>query len=385
MDTLLEKDGLGTAQRAWSPEAFSRELPRAAADLRRRFRPETGGFAGLPEEQGDCAVLYLLEYARRAEDGQAGDTAEAALDRWDGRESALLAYACLESYAQTGRPARRAAACGILDRAVEGLRLPGGAFRREGDGAASVLWNAQLIAALAKACRVLGEESYLRAAQASRLFLKTRLTQSNGRLWRLWQDRTPMEEGRLADYGFYVWALTELYETDFSVSCLREAEGLADRMADVFRDPQGKFWDVDGGGGGAAGLALARLARLTALGRYRRMAREQAALQTAGEAPDGLALLGMAEELHPRWALVCAFAGTVPLWLAHVGEAYRLAVLAKTRDSSRGLANAVPYTRGLPVPEAGERLYLCREGVCEIAAEDLSQLRRRLCREGAPA
>ena len=34
-------------------------------------------------------------------------------------------------------------------------------------------------------------------------------------------------EGQLDDYAFYCWALLELYEANFSTSCLREAVKLA--------------------------------------------------------------------------------------------------------------------------------------------------------------
>ena len=56
-------------------------------------------------------------------------------------------------------------------------------------------WNAMMIAALAKADRVLGEERYLKAAQSARLFLKTRLTQPDGRLWLRWRDREAASDG----------------------------------------------------------------------------------------------------------------------------------------------------------------------------------------------
>ena len=379
----MEQMGKETIRR----ETLSRALPQAAAEeLRERFDWGRGGFRGVQEEREEELLLFLLEYARRAGEGWACDLAEAALDRRGRTGGPLLAWACLETCAQTGRSSGREAACDILDGALKELRLPGGAFGRRGDDTVSPAWNARMIAALAKASRVLGEDIYLRAAQEARLFLKTRLTQSNGRLWRRWRDRTPMDEGRLEDYGFCCWALTELYEADFSVSCLREAEGLADRMADIFRDPDGGFFDIDGTGSGAAGLALAKLARLTGVGRYRRMAREQLAwLAGPGRgALDGMALLGMVEELWPRRELVCACAGAVPSWLAAAGESYRLAALAKTPGSSRALENAAPFVREFPVPEAGERLYLCRDGVCQAQAGDLAQLGRCLSREDVP-
>ena len=389
MDKTLENGYQGTFWWDWGPEAgLSRETLRTAvAELRERFDPERAGFEGLPGEREAAVLLFLLEYARRAEDDWARGMAEAALERRGRTDSPLLAYAYLEAYAQTGRPAYREAACGMLGGALRELRLAGGCFAQAGDDTVSTVWNAQMIAALAKACRVLGERRYLRAAEEARLFLKTRLTRPDGRLYLCWRDREPAQEGQLDDYAFYCWALVELYETGLSVSCLREAEGLADRMADVFRDPRGGFYDFDDAAGcGAAGLALSKLAQLNAIGRYRDMANEQLSwLAGAGqELLEGLALLGMVEALWPRRELVCA-ARSVPAWLVHVGEEYRLAVLAKTHDNSRGLENAVPFVRAFPVPETGLRLYLCREGVCEATAEELDQLSRRLASEGVTA
>ena len=376
MDRIPEKNGQGNPWWGWEPEDFqrsgvSRELLRlAAAELRERFDREKGGFEGLTEEQEDCVLLFLLEYARRAENDWARAMAEVTLERRCGHGGGLLAYAGLEAYAQTGRPAYRESACGILDDALEELRMSGGCFARPGEDAVSTAWNAQMIAALAKGSRVLGGERYLRAAKEARRYLKTRLAQS---------------DGRLADYGFYCWALLELYEADYSVSCLREAEALADRMADI--DRQGGVFAFDGSAVwcGAAELALVRLARLTAAERYRDMARDHLAW-LAGEGREkleGLGLLGMVEELWPRRELVCAAAENVPAWLAPVSEEYRLAALAKNWDNCRELEDAVPYVREFPAPEAGTRLYLCRGGVCEATAEDLSQLYERLIAEGA--
>lgn len=380
MEKLLEKAG----NRSWVPAGTPLEaLPQAAvAELRERFDRERGGFAGLSGEQEDGALLFLLEYARRAEDDWARGMAEAVLDRR--REGGpLLACAHLEAYAQTGRSVNRETACRLLDRARAAGRLPAGGFTEAGDGVASVGWNARILLALAKASRVLGDGSALREAREARLFVKTRLTQSNGRLWRRWRKRTPMEEGRMADYAFYCWALAELYEADFAVSYLREAEGMAERMTAIFRDQQGGLYDLtDLSGEGAAALALARLAQLTALTHYRRLAWEQLAWLSGGEVPDGLALLGAVEVLVPRRTLLCACGDKIPDWLAPVGEEYRLAPVAKTAGNAWGLANVAPFTSQFPVPEMGERLYLCRDGVCEMAAEDLPQLCRRLSPDG---
>lgn len=388
MDQLLEKNSQKTQWWNWTPEDFRTGnrafIQTAVAELRERFDRERGGFAGLTEEQESGVALFLLEYARLGPDSWARTMAEVTLHQRGGTGGALLAYANLEAYVQTGRPGCRDAACGILDGALRELRLSSGCFAQPGDAAVSTSWNARMIAAFAKAYRVLGEERYLRTAEKTWLFLKNRLAQPNGRLYRRWRDQTPMEEGRLEDYGLYCWALTELYEADFSVSCLREAEGVADRMAEIFRDRHGGFYDFEGGAGrGAAGLALSRLAELTNIERYQDMAREQLAWLAGQESLDGLALLGMTEELRSRRALVCVSAKKIPAWLALVGEEYRLTVLAKTSGNSWGLENAVPFLKEFPVPESGERLYLCQDGVCGAAVEDLFQLYQQLSPEAA--
>lgn len=262
-------------------------------------------------------------------------------------------------------------------------------------------WNAMMIAALAKAARALGEERYLKAAQAARLFLKTRLTTADGRLWLRWRDRESAVEGQLDDYAFYCWALTELYETDFSTSCLREAAGLAERMEALFWDESGGgFYRTAAGaerlivrqkaafdgaapsGGAVAGLALERLARLTGRERLRELADRQLRWLAgeAGRRPEAYcaALLAMMEALHPRRELVCASAGGVPAWLAETGERERLTVLAKTPENSRGLALLSPRTQQYPVPLEGDVLYLCREGACAPPVRSAQALERLL-------
>jgi len=488
-------------------------LREAVAELRGRFDPENGGFGGAPKFPAPHELLFLLKYARQEADPGALEMAETTLlrmarggifDQMGGGfcrystddawriphfekmlyDNALLSYAYLEAYAQTGRPFYRETACRTLDYALRELRLPGGGFacgqdadsggeeglfyllspadveevlgvgeasafcRRYGIAGESVphllddprfesawresarscaqlaafrrqrwplhrddkvltSWNAMMIAALAKAFRVLGEVKYLRAAESARLFLKTRLTQPNGRLYLRWRDREAAVEGQLDDYAFYCWALLELYAANFSVSCLREAAGLADRMAELFRDEtSGGFYRTAGSGeqliarqketydsgtpsgNGAAALALVRLARLTGEPRFRLLAREQLAW-LAGEArshPSArcFALLAMAEELYPPKGLVCVTAGEVPQWLAGVGEEYRLVALAKTPDNSRGLARLASFTADYPIPASGKQLYLCRDGACAPPTDSLEGLRRLIREEKVP-
>jgi len=266
-------------------------------------------------------------------------------------------------------------------------------------------WNAMMIAALAKASRVLGDEKYLKAAQNARIFLKTRLTNPDGRLWLRWCGGEPAVEGQLDDYAFYCWALTELYETAFAPAYLREASAIAEQMTALFwDDANGGFYPTpstgerliarrktayDSGipsGSSAAGLALAKLARITGKEHFRTLAQRQLSwlAGAAAESPSAhcFALLAMMEELYPSRELICVTDGEVPAWLAGAGETYHLTVLAKTPENSRALANAAPHTAGYPIPAGqGPRFYLCREGACMPPTDSLEDLRGLLREE----
>ena len=482
-----------------------RALLREAADqLRRRFDRVNGGFGGAPKFPIPHELLFLLEYARREGDREAGAMAERTLtqmarggifdqigggfcrystdERWHIPhfekmlyDNALLACAYLEGYARTGRPYYREVACRTLDYAIRELGLPGGGFAcgqdadsggQEGgfyrmtqaeiravlgdwegerfcnwfgiaargehvpnllwepqydqawtafsrqceklrayrgqrplhrDGKAVAGWNGLMLAALAKAYRVLGEKRYLRTAEDLRIFLKTRLTAPGGRLYRCWRDREPAGAGQLEDYAFCCWGLLELYEASFSASCLKEAQALADQMAERFWDSRhGGFYSTasdgerliarqkesyDGAlpsGNGAAALALVRLGRLTGETRFRGLAERQLRWLAGEEYPSArcFGLLAMMESLYPTREMVCVSAGDVPQWLAGVSETYGILSLAKTPENSRALERLAPFTADYPIPESGERMYLCQGETCSEAVESLAELRR---------
>lgn len=272
------------------------------------------------------------------------------------------------------------------------------------DEKALTSWNAMMIAAFAKADRVLGDEKYLQAARDVRQFLKNHLTAPGGRLLHCWRGGEAAVDGQLDDYAFCCWALTELYETDFDPEHLREAAELADRMLEDFLDTKsGGFYRTshkserliarrkeiyDSGtpsGNAAAGLALAKLARITGEPRFFDASRKQLAW-LAGAAKEypaasSFALLAMMEELYPSKELVCVSKDRVPGWLAGVGETYRLTAVAKTRANSQALARQIPRTVDYPIPEEGAAYYLCRSGACEAPVTDLAALRTLLLRE----
>ena len=89
----------------------------------------------------------------------------------------------------------------------------------------------------------------------------------------------------------------------------------------------------------------------------------------------------MMEELYPTRELVCTCAGEIPGWLAGAGEEYGLAVVVKTPENSRALAQIAPFTSAYPIPQEGCRFYLCQNRACSAAVESLTELRRLLTQE----
>ena len=102
-------------------------------------------------------------------------------------------------------------------------------------------WNGLMIAALAKAGRVLNEEVYIAAAEKAANFILQDLTDDKGRLLKRFRKGKAGLSAHLNDYAFMVWGLLELYEATFKTNFLKKAILLNDRMLV-------SFWDEQNGG-----------------------------------------------------------------------------------------------------------------------------------------
>jgi len=101
-------------------------------------------------------------------------------------------------------------------------------------------WNGLMIAALAKAASVFGDDSYANAARRSADFLLTTMRE-DGRLLHRFRDGDAAIPGTAEDYAFLTWGLLELYEATFEVRYLSAAARLNEELL-------AHFWDDEGGG-----------------------------------------------------------------------------------------------------------------------------------------
>lgn len=259
-------------------------------------------------------------------------------------------------------------------------------------------WNALMIAALAKAYRVLGNAAYLEAAKKARDFLAENITDGERLLIR-WREGEAAHAGHLDDYAFLAWALLELYQAGFDAADLREAARLSEKMLELFGDEAGGlyFYAADGeqlisrpketydgaipSGNAAAALTFLRLEKLTGLQKWADRAQRQLSWLAGNiwEYPAGhsFALLAVAEALTPSRELVCALGGEMPEALEAVADT-PVYMLVKTRENAGLLAETAPFTAAYPVPEEGAAYYLCRNGACAAPVFSLDELKNLL-------
>ncbi|OZU88194.1 hypothetical protein CIL03_13830 [Virgibacillus indicus] len=101
-------------------------------------------------------------------------------------------------------------------------------------------WNGMMIAALAKAGKVFGENKYLQMAEKAMSFIDEKLYHE-GRLMARYRDGETKYKAYIDDYAFLLWGYIELYDAAFSVKYLNKARNLADQMIEL-------FWDEKDGG-----------------------------------------------------------------------------------------------------------------------------------------
>lgn len=265
-------------------------------------------------------------------------------------------------------------------------------------------WNALMIAALAKASRILELPYCLTAAQKALFFLKGHLWFSPDCLKLRWCDGETATDGQLEDFSFLAYALLELYETTHNPDFLKQAIHLAEQMRSLFEDPvKGGYYRTsanaeplifrpketyDGAipsGNSMAALVLTRLAALTGDLEWIRARNRQLRflMGTNQDSPEAHTwfLLALMEVLYPHTELLCVTADPAKEKefrdFLYQASPINRSSLVKTAENERELAQAAPFTAYCPIPEKGAVYYLCRNGACSAPFRDLEELHQR--------
>lgn len=265
-------------------------------------------------------------------------------------------------------------------------------------------WNGLMIASMAKAARILGDDRYRLSASRAAEFVLTTMTR-DGRLLRTFRQGKAQIPAFLDDHAFMIEALLNLYETTFDPKWLDHADGLNAHVLNHFRDEKdgGFFFSADdaektlvrakdaGDGATPSGnsVQLMNLLRLSVLLDKKEYADESRRLMHAfskqiNESPFRAERMLSALDFHHRRprevAFVAKMADTANLD-ALIDAAWRnytpntvYARLLVDDSNAAALQKRIPLLAEKTPPGGKPAAYVCRNFACRAPVTDPAKL-----------
>jgi hypothetical protein len=262
-------------------------------------------------------------------------------------------------------------------------------------------WNGLMIAAIAKAGRVFDNAEYTASARRAADFVLENLRGNEGLMHR-YRDGEAGIPGKIDDYAFLVWGLTELYESTFDVAYLRAAIELNRTLIDRFWDDEngGLYFTPDDGehlivrmkevydgaipsGNSVAMLNFARLGRLTGdpdlESRAAAIGRAFQSHITRGPGAYTLLMSALDFALGPSYEVVIVGRPGAPdtrdmeraLNSVYVPNKV---VLLKPGGGSKEIADLAAFTKAHREIDGKATAYVCENFVCKIPVTDSRQM-----------
>jgi uncharacterized protein len=277
-------------------------------------------------------------------------------------------------------------------------------------------WNGLMIAAFARASRVLASDDWLgpdasaraaarhleNARKAAR-FLRSTIWEAERRvLRRRYRGGDAAIDGYAEDYAFVIFGLLELFQADGDPEWLEWAVQLQDRQGELFADPAGGWFsttgndpsvlirmkeEYDGAEPSASAVGvwnLLALAHLTGEPGFEAAARRvfaafAPALSTQGRAVPMLAAALSASLMPPEQIVVVGSRddeGARALWHA-ANRKYRPAatmIMVEPGGHQQSLASRMPWIAAMTLSGGGAAAYVCRNFACEVPTTDARDL-----------
>jgi hypothetical protein len=262
-------------------------------------------------------------------------------------------------------------------------------------------WNGLMISAFAKGAQVLEDPQYLDAARrAAHFVLKHLYRPEDAGLLRRYRDGEAAIPAFLDDYASFIVALLDLYSASFDVYYFEVAVQLADRMIELFEDPeQGGFFstregdaslvlrlkeDYDGAepsGNSLALEALVRLAHMTgrddfdnaAARALRHFAPKLASQPVTAPRMMAAQMMAMAP---PRQIVLAGERGDMGAMLARIRQRFLPDTVVFLLDSeSRGSLEKHASSLAAMHPMDGKpTAYVCENFTCQLPVTDPAKL-----------
>jgi len=269
-------------------------------------------------------------------------------------------------------------------------------------------WNGLMIAALAKAGNVLGENLYTAAAEKSAGFVLQKLRDDNGRLLKRYRQGKAGLSAHLNDYAFMVWGLLELYEATYKTKYLKEALALNHQMLNHFWDEQngGFFLTADDSekllvrskeiydgaipsGNSVAAMNLLRLGHMTGTSDFLSKSNQiiKAFSVSVKQYPAAHCQLMVALEfaLNPNYEVVIVGKpqgkGTRAM-LSALRDSFipEKVVLFKPADQNTNaeIVRLAPFTKSMVATDGYATAYVCQRFMCKLPTTDIDQMLENL-------
>lgn len=267
-------------------------------------------------------------------------------------------------------------------------------------------WNGLMIAALAKAGAVFGEEKFVHTAETSIKFISDNLTVDGGLLLHRFRDGEAAISGNLDDYAFIIFALIELYDATFKVEYLKQAESFQKVLDKHFADDVygGYFFTSDfaeelivrqkeiydgaiPSGNAVTMLNLLKLAKYTGKNEYENKALDlsRAFHEQVKATPMGHPFLMVALEFMLAENLEIVIVGNPETEkVSDVISVLRKKfipnkiVICKNQANSTLLDEISDYMKNLYEVDGKPTFYLCKNFTCQLPTTDFNEISLKL-------
>jgi uncharacterized protein len=269
-------------------------------------------------------------------------------------------------------------------------------------------WNGLMIAAFARAFRVVRKAGHLDSARRAAMFIRDTLWRgSSATLFRRYRDGEVAIEAYAEDYGCLVWGLLELFQADGDPAWLEWALELQRRQDELFWDAAAGGWyattgrdpsvivrmkeDYDGAEPSATSVSVSNLivlAHLTGDAGWRAKVErtfEGAAARINGAGRSVPMMLAGLSAWHAgvQQVVIVGPRGDAlreALERAAQGQYLPFAVVVPLTPGEwqERIARVAPFVGGLPVRGGLATAYVCRDFVCQAPTNDPAELAARL-------
>jgi uncharacterized protein YyaL (SSP411 family) len=258
-------------------------------------------------------------------------------------------------------------------------------------------WNGIMIAALAKAGRIMENKKYIDIARRAVNFVLAEMRDHEGWLYHRFIDGERAIPGFLDDYAFLTWGLIELYGASFEIRYLQAAILLSERAQEMFGDDDGgafyftqkendlplrKKETYDGAvpaGNSQVALNMLRLARLTGRADLEATANRIIKEFSSQIKQNPLNHIQMLNALNmaffPSPEIVIVGDLDDPVTQEMLGTINRSPLLdtlvaLKNTENTSDIVKLAPFTKNLAYKDDQPTAYLCRNYQCDIPTHE---------------